>query len=128
MTDYIAAWRRTIRGEHKSWVVFEHGTCVVLVDPDPDADLAAQAVEILRDYGPVHIGSAAGDFGTTALDPGPGFVVSGHHSDVLTFVGSDEVSEPTDLVVGLYGRNKRDQDGHELEVIHVEDRRRPYPA
>ena len=123
MTDYVEAWRRTIIGENKSWVIFKHGTCVVLVDPGPDADLAAEAVEILRQYGPVYAGSAAGDFGTITLDPGPGFVVTGHHNDVLTFVDPDEVSEQTDVTVGLHGRHKRDQDGHDLEVIHVEDRR-----
>lgn len=123
MADYVEAWRRTIVGDGKSWVVFTHGTCVVLVDPDPDADLEAEAVEVLRAYGPVRAGGPAGDFGVITLDPGPGFVVTGHHNDVLTFVGEDEVPEPTDLTVGLHGRHKRDQDGHDLEVVHVEDRR-----
>jgi hypothetical protein len=123
MTDFVEAWRRTIQGEHKSWVLFRHGTCVVLVDPGDEADLAAQAIAILREYGPVHAGTPAGDFGTITLDPGPGFVVYGHHDDVLTFVGADEVIEPDDLTVGLYGRTKRDQDGRELDVVHVEDKR-----
>jgi hypothetical protein len=123
MTDFVEAWRRTIQGEHKSWVLFRHGTCVVLVDPGPEADLAAQAIAILREYGPVHVGTPAGDFGTITLDPGPGFVVYGHHDDVLTFVGENEVTEPDDLKVGLYGRTKRDQDGRELDVVHVEDKR-----
>lgn len=123
MRDYVAAWRATIQGENKSWVVFRHGTCVVLVDPGPDADLAAEATEILREYGPVFAGSAAGDFGTITLDSGQGFVVYGHHNDVLTFVGPEEVAEPSNLAIGLHGRGKRDRDGRELEVIHVEDRR-----
>lgn len=121
--DLVGTWRRTIRGESKSWVVFAHGTCVVLPDPGPDVDLAAQAIDILREYGPVHAGSPAGDFGTITLDPGPGWVVYGHHNDVLTYVGPDEISDTSDLAVGLYGRGKRDQDGRELEVVHVEDKR-----
>jgi hypothetical protein len=128
MTDFVDALRRTIQGEHKSWVVFRHGTCVVLADPDPSSDLAAEAIGILREYGPVHAGSSAGDFGIITLDPGPGFVVYGHHNDVLTFVGADEVTDANDLSVGLYGRTKRDQDGRELDVIHVEDKRSPAPA
>ena len=124
MTDFVAAWRRTIRGDHKSWVVFRHGTCVVLPDPDSGADLAADAVAILREYGPVRPASAAGDFGVIRLDPGPGFVVYGHHNDVLTYVDPDEVGgSDEDVTVGLYGRSKRDRDGHDLDVIHVEDRR-----
>jgi hypothetical protein len=121
--DLASTWREIILGADKSWVVFAHGTCVVLPAPDDTVDLAAQATEILREYGPVQAGSAAGDFGTITLVPGPGWVVYGHHNDVLTYVGPHEVSDADDLVVGLYGRGKRDQDGHELEVVHVEDKR-----
>ncbi|CAM5725385.1 hypothetical protein SGLAM104S_05595 [Streptomyces glaucescens] len=45
----------------KSWVLFEHGTCVVVTAPE--GDLAERATEILREFGPVHAGSSAGDFG-----------------------------------------------------------------
>ncbi|MFR9780589.1 hypothetical protein ACL02O_31640 [Micromonospora sp. MS34] len=121
--DLADVWRRIIVGDGKSWVVFRHGTCVVLPDPGPDTDLAAHAADILREYGPVHAGGPAGDFGTITLDPGPGWAVYGHHDDVLTYVGPDEVEHPSDLLVGLHGRSKRDRDGHDLEVVHVEDRR-----
>ena len=123
VTDYVGAWQRTIIGDGESWVVFRHGTCVVLVDPEPRADLSAEAVAILREHGPVRAGSPAGDFGTITLDPGPGYVVYGNHQDVLTFVDPSEVSEPDDLTIGLHGRSKRDRDARELEVIHVQDRR-----
>jgi hypothetical protein len=83
-----AVWRRIIRGEGKSWVVFAHGTCVVLPDLEPTADLAAVAVGILRQYGPVRAGSPAGDFGTITLDPGPGWAVYGHHKDVIRSIAS----------------------------------------
>jgi hypothetical protein len=123
VTDLVDAWRRTIRGDHRSWVLFRHGTCVVFAAPAADADLAADAVALLREYGPVVAGGPAGDFGTITLDPGPGYVVSGHHHDVLTFVSPEEVDPHDDLTVGLYGRSKRDRDGRELDVVHVEDRR-----
>lgn len=115
-------WRRIIVGEHKSWVLLAHGTCVVLVDPA--GDLAAEAVGILREYGPVHPGSPAGDFGTIDLAAAPGWVVWGHHPEVLTYVAPEEVSPPvSDVLVGLAGRAKRDRDGWELTVVHVEDKR-----
>jgi hypothetical protein len=107
--------------------VFKHGTWVGFADPAPGADLAAQAVEILNEYGPVSPGTAAGDFGTITLNPGPGFVVYGHHPAVLTFVGPDDLVEIDRLSVGLHGRNKRDRDGRELEIIHVEDNRALQP-
>lgn len=117
------AWRRIIVGAGKSWVVFAQGTCVVLPNPDPATDLAAAATALLREYGPVHVGSPAGDFDVVTLDPGPGWAVTCHHPDILTYVAPDEVPGGEDLVVGLHGRGKRDQDAHELKVLHVEDAR-----
>jgi hypothetical protein len=122
--ELVETWRRIIIGDHKSWVLFANGTCVILMEPAED--LSAQATAILRESGPVVGGTPAGDFGTITLDPGPGWVVYGHHNDVLTYVAPDELSgdgEPSDLNIGLHGRAKRDQDGQELRVVHVEDRR-----
>ncbi|MFI0479558.1 hypothetical protein [Actinomadura sp. 9N215] len=120
--ELVQVWRDVIQGDEKSWVLFEHGTCVILMAPAED--LAAQAVELLREYGPVHAGSPAGDFGTIDLDAAPGWAVYGHHDDVLTYVAPEEVEDGAeDLAVGLFGRSKRDLDGHELNVVHVEDKR-----
>ncbi|HEX8913444.1 MAG TPA: hypothetical protein VF796_13870 [Humisphaera sp.] len=118
----VATWRAVIRGDGKSWVLFANGTCVILTNPQPD--LAARAVAILREWGPVHAGSSAGDFSVIHLSDHPGWVVTSHHNDVLTYVAPDEVGdEPSDLVIGLTGRSKRGQDAEELRVLHVEDRR-----
>lgn len=79
---------------------------------------------MLREYVPVHAGTQAGDFGTIDLDAAAGWAVYGHHNDILTYVGPDEVEDGADdLVVGLLGRSKRDQDGEELAVVHVGDKR-----
>ncbi|GAA2297027.1 hypothetical protein GCM10010402_64410 [Actinomadura luteofluorescens] len=120
--ELVQVWRDVIRGDEKSWVLFENGTCVILMEPEDD--LSAQAVELLREYGPVHGGTPAGDFGTIDLDQAPGWAVYGHHNDILTYVAPEEVGDDaTDLAVGLLGRGKRGQDGLELTVVHVEDKR-----
>lgn len=120
-------WRRLLADPHKSWVLFEHGTCVVLMAPDGES--AEQATEILREFGPVHAGSSAGDFGVIDLEDAEGWVVTGHHHDVLTYVGPDEAVDPSEIAVGLLGRSKRHRDGTELQVVHVEDKRgAPDPA
>jgi hypothetical protein len=120
--ESVELWRRIIiGGAGKSWVLFEHGTCVVLVQSE--GDLAERAVGILRRYGPVQIGSPAADFGVIHLDREPGWVVTGHHPDVLNHVPPGEDSQPSDLVVGMIGRTNRDRDGRELTVVHVEDNR-----
>ena len=118
----ITVWRSIINGPEKSWVLFEHGTCVILMQPE--ADLARQAIELLREWGPVHVGTPAGDFGVIPLDEGTGWVVSGHHNDILTFVGPDEMAaDAPHFAIGFRGRSKRGQDAEDLRVIHVEDRR-----
>jgi hypothetical protein len=125
VSPFIEVWRSIVLGDQKSWVLFKNGTCVILVEPE--ADLSAQAIALMREWGPVHAGCSAGDFGTVELEHAPGWVVTSHHNDILTYVGPDEVgqSEPGDLAVGLLGRSKRDQDASELEIIHVEDKRSP---
>jgi hypothetical protein len=120
--DLIQAWRATINGPEKSWVLFENGTCVILMEPEDD--LAAQATALLREWGPVQAGSSFGDFSTIELEHGRGWVVTCHHNDILTLVGPDEISPGSeDLAVGLYGRSKRGQDSEQLRVLHVEDKR-----
>lgn len=118
----VEIWRRLIVGDEKSWVLFENGTCVILMEPGED--LAAQATALMEEWGPVWVGSAAGDFSVISPDNAPGWVVTCHHPDILTYVASDDVGpEPTEVAVGLTGRGKRDADGLEPRVIHVEDRR-----
>ena len=70
---------------------------------EPEADLSAQALALMKEWGPVHAGSSAGDFGTIDLTNSPGWVVTSHHDDILTYVAPDEIGqpEPTDLVVGF---------------------------
>ena len=126
LNELADIWRRIIVGNGKSWVLFENGTCVILMEPG--ADLAAQATQIIREWGPVHAGSPAGDFSVITLKDAPGWVVTGHHPDVPTYVSPEEVGpEPTELAVGLAGRSRRDADGVEPHVIHVENRREGTP-
>lgn len=124
MTDaLVEIWRKIIIGDHKSWVLFKNGTGVILVEPDDD--LAAQAIGMMKKWGPVHPGSSAGDFGVITLNTARGWAVQCHHEDIFTYVGPDELdeSDPSDLAVGYKGRGKRDQDARELEIIHIEDKR-----
>ncbi|WP_405717606.1 hypothetical protein OG607_01300 [Streptomyces sp. NBC_01537] len=117
----IDLWQRLLADPRKSWVLFEHGTCVVRTAPG--GELVEQATEILKEFGPAHAGSSAGDFGVIDLKDVEGWVVTGHHNDVLTYVGPDEPQDQSEIAVGLFGRSKRHRDGTELHVVHVEDKR-----
>ena len=120
-TQLVEVWRQIIIDQDRSWVLFGNGSCVLLTEPGDD--LAKSAVELLSAYGPVQVGSTSADFGVIDVDPQPGWVVTGHHPDLFTYVAPDEVVEPTETMIGLYGRSKRDRDARALDVIHIEDRR-----
>lgn len=114
----IDTWRSILLNPESSWALFEHGTCVVLVEPQPD--LTEQALEIMREYGPVGAGSSAGDFSVIHLSDAPGWVVTSHHPDVLTYVGQEDLEpDASDIAIGLLGRARRAEDADSLKVIHV---------
>lgn len=123
MTQFlIDIWQKIIIGSNKSWVLFENGTCVILMEPE--ADLATQAINLMKKWGPVHVGSSAADFNVITLTEGPGWVVTCHHDDILTYVSEEEIdTEDTNLFIGILGRTKRSQDAESLNVIHLEDKR-----
>ncbi len=114
--------RKIIRGPQKSWVLFAHGTCVILMAPE--SDLRRQATDLLREWGPVRAGSPAGDFSVQHLDSYPGWVIYGHHPDVINYVAPSELpARSSDAEIGLLGRTKRHNDGLHLQAVHVEDKR-----
>ena len=121
----IKAWRTIIIGDEKSWVLFENGTCVILMEPEKD--LAKQAIELIKKWGPYHVGTGSADFGVHKLDkyPYPGWVVSGHHPDILNYVSPDDVKDdnPSDIAIGMIGRFYRGEDGKNHKIVHIEDKR-----
>ncbi|SRR5258708_38497790 len=120
----VNLWRSIIQGDQKNWVLFEHGTCLILMQPE--ADLATQACQIMSTWGPVKVATAAADFNVISLpDPPSGWIVTGHHPDMLNYVSPKDYSDPhpSDLAVGLLGRGNRDQDAHSLKIVHIEDQR-----
>jgi hypothetical protein len=121
--NYVEIWRKLIIGDNKSWVVFENGTCIILMEPKQD--LATQAIDIMKEYGPVYIGTGSADVGIIKLDNDPGWVVTGHHPDMLNYISPDDLESdnPEDFVVGLLGRFKRETDSKSLKIIHIEDNR-----
>jgi putative (di)nucleoside polyphosphate hydrolase len=118
----IEVWRRIISGQGSSWILFEHGTCVVL--SQRDGDPAERATALLREWGPVRVGTPSADFDLVELDDHLGWLVTCHHPDILSHVSRDELGDaaPSEIAVGLLGRAKRDHDAHDLHVVHVEDR------
>lgn len=121
--NVIGMFQTILSDERQSWVLFRHGTVVVLTEPQ--SAVSELAVAFLRSHGPVIVGCESGDFGAYELIKYPGWIVTSHREEMMTYVGSDELGgkPETVLSVGLLGRGKRGLDAAELEVIHVEDKR-----
>lgn len=119
----VQTWRSIIREPEKSWVLFANGTCVVPVEPG--ADLARQATELLRAWARAQTGTPDSEFDVTELEDGRGWVVTGHHADILTYIAREDADpdSTSDIMLGLLGHSRHGQDAAELRVIHVEDRR-----
>ncbi|HEX3269905.1 MAG TPA: hypothetical protein VHR15_04590 [Ktedonobacterales bacterium] len=116
---YIERWKQLLAHQSYPWAVFAHGTCVVLTEPE--SDLARQATDLIQQW-PVHAGGNLGDFGVLPLTDAPGWVVTCAHPDILTYLAPEEVEEgASEIVLGLQGRAKRDQDAHEMRIIFVKD-------
>ncbi len=115
----IAAWGKIISSKFP-YVLFANGTCVLL--REPETDLQAQAIALLKEWGPVHPGTPSADFQVIELDAGMGAVIAGHHPDILVFVSLGK-AEFNELICGMIGRGCRDADAEELSVIHVEPAR-----
>lgn len=118
---YIEMLREVVSSE-ASWVLFHHGTAVFL--SDCEGDLAQAATEVLREYGPVQVGSPAGDFAVIEFDEGLGWGVTFDHPDLLALVVPSEIgAQPEEVVIGVMGRTKRSDDAENLQIAHIEDRR-----
>jgi hypothetical protein len=51
--------------------------------------------------------------------------VTGHHPDMLNYVSTRDYTDPipSEMGIGLIGRDMRDWDAHTLNVVHIEDKR-----
>ena len=58
------------------------------------------------------------------LSDGSGWVVTGHHPDILNFVFADEGDDDNHVPIGLLGRSLRAMDAEYLRVAHIKDKRR----
>jgi hypothetical protein len=117
---YIERWKQLLAHQSYPWVLFAHGTCVILTTPE--MDLARQATDLIEQW-PVHAGGNLGDFGVMSVTDAPGWVITCAHPDILTYLAPEEVAEEdaAEVALGLQGRAKRDQDAHEKRIIFAKD-------
>jgi len=112
-----------INPQFTHWVLFANGTYIIIEDSTVK-DESTYCTEIMKEYGPVYVGSPAGDFSVTHLNKTEGWVVGGHYYGMYTYVNPEElkgqnIENPSDADIGLFGRNKREIDGKDCKIIHV---------
>ena len=115
--------KKAINPQFKDWVLFSNGTYIIFED-STIKNKKDRAIEIMKENGPVYIGSPSGDMSITKLTNTNGWVVGGDYYGMYTYVDLRElkakgINNPKDIDVGLIGRFKRDKDGKIPKVIFV---------
>ncbi|MCL4365888.1 hypothetical protein M1437_01545 [Patescibacteria group bacterium] len=111
----VDIYKKVIEPKLKDWVVFEHGTCVIIYHPPKD--LEAETKEVLKKYGQVHPGTSTADFTVIKVDYG--WIVAGDQPGILNYVSEEEGQGKEDYEIGLLGRNQKEQDSQELKVVYI---------
>lgn len=119
--ELINIYKKVIEPKLKDWVIFEHGTCVILYHPPKD--LKAAAIKVLQKYGQVQPGTSTADFNVLKVDSG--WIVAGDQPGILNYVSEDEGHGKEDYEIGLIGRNKKEQDSQNLKIIHIQPNNLP---
>jgi hypothetical protein len=112
-----------INPKFSHWVLFKNGTYIIIKDTSIKND-TAYSIEIMKTYGPVMPGSPSDDIGVMHLTKVAGWVVSYDHPAMHTYVGPEElenagIKAPTDVDIGLWGRQKREKDAGACRIIYV---------
>lgn len=110
-----------INPKFKNWVLFQNGTYIIFDSIKDSKNIKEEAIRKMKKYGPVSAGGPAGDFNVINLKNPKAWIVSGHYYGMYTYVNPKELDSqtPNDVTVGLFGRSKRNLDGLNPIVIHV---------
>jgi hypothetical protein len=119
---FIEAWKTILADTKYPWVLFKHGTCVVV--KNPGEDIVQQAKDFLKKWGYAPPGTPQADFSADKLPDLPGYLVTtGGPEEIATYVDETEIKEKYDeLMIGILGKAKRKHDTRDLEVIYIENK------
>lgn len=120
-SEIIEHVKLAINPQFQDWVLFKNGTYIIFDHADTIKDVHAEAIQQMKEFGPVFSGGPAGDFNTIHLTKTNGWIVAGHGYGMYTYVNPSEIDNktPNDLEIGLFGRLKRDLDGKKPEIIYT---------
>ncbi|MGE8552578.1 MAG: hypothetical protein ACN6OB_01430 [Chryseobacterium jejuense] len=110
-----------INPKFQDWILFKNDTYIIFDDISVVENVQDEAIKLMEEFGPVFAGGPAGDFNIIHLNSTEGWLVSGHGYGMYTYVHPSELDNetPNDLEIGLYGRSKRNLDGENPEIVHI---------
>ncbi|KAF2514404.1 hypothetical protein EYY60_03880 [Flavobacterium zhairuonense] len=110
----------SINPKFQDWVLFKNGTYIIFEHADEISNLQSKALKLIKEFGPVYT-ERSEDFDVTDLKNTEGWIVSGHGYGIYTYVSSQEMKskKPNTATIGLLGRGKRDLDGRNPVIVHV---------
>ncbi|UHO39971.1 hypothetical protein H5J24_08100 [Chryseobacterium capnotolerans] len=113
-----------INPRFQDWVLFKNDTYIIFDDITIVKNVREEAIKLMNEFGPVFAGGPAGDFDVIHLNSTEGWLVSGHGYGMYTYVHPSELDNetPNDLEIGLLGRSKRNSDGENPEIVHINRR------
>ena len=111
----INIYKKVIEPKLQDWVIFEHGTCVIIYHPPKD--LKTEAKEVLQKYGHVHPGTSTADF--NVLEVNGGWIVAGNQPGILNYVSEEKGRGKEDFEIGLIGRDQKELDRKELKIFYL---------
>ena len=116
----LVPFLRTRLARSEAWVLFEHGT-VVLLTGEPGPSPLGRAKVKLRHDAERRAGSAAGDPAVLRLEEGEGWIVASEDPDVFTLVPASTIAAgASDVVIGAAGRAAHGADVDGGRPLHVE--------
>lgn len=118
-TDLIKHVTLSINPKFQDWVLFQNGTYIIFENADAIDNLKEETIRLIEKFGPVSIGNSSEDFDVTSLNKTEGWIVSCHGYGIYTYVSPQEIKSKNVNQIGLFGRNKRDLDGKNPIVIHI---------
>ncbi|WP_228452184.1 hypothetical protein [Chryseobacterium sp. c4a] len=110
-----------INPKFQDWVLFKNDTYIIFDDITIVENVQEEAIRLMKEFGPILAGGPAGDFNVIHLNSTEGWLVSGHGYGMYTYVHPSELDNeiPNDLEIGLFGRSKRNSDGKNPEIVHI---------
>jgi hypothetical protein len=119
--ELIEKVKLAIKPIFQNWSLFSNGTYIIVEEEKDIRNIKEYSLHQISNYGPVYVGGPAGDFSVIALTKVEGWSISGHGYGIYTYVHPDEItdSEVDDITIGLFGRQKRQKDSDEKNIIYI---------